>query len=227
MTRARARRRSPSMRRRSTTAPSSPSRSSEVCSAARTFRMRPTKFLLNIAARIRSIFTPSPGSNNRAVTGGRLEGNSRRARTPPRYRPQGWRGDTHRGAAQARQAGRRASASTSFSTRAPSEEFGMFAEHRSNDFGMEKSRIAGDGVVTDGVRSTAAPSSSSPRISRCSAARCRRRMPRRSSRSEDMALKNCAPIIGIYDAAARASRKAWRRSAAMPRCSSATCSPRA
>src|SRR3974377_1509637 len=28
------------------------------------------------------------------------------------------------------------------------EELDMFVEHRSNDFGMEKSKIAGDGVVT-------------------------------------------------------------------------------
>jgi propionyl-CoA carboxylase beta chain len=28
------------------------------------------------------------------------------------------------------------------------EEFDMFVEHRSHDFGMEKQRIAGDGVVT-------------------------------------------------------------------------------
>ncbi|MBN9056454.1 MAG: methylmalonyl-CoA carboxyltransferase, partial [Rhizobiales bacterium] len=28
------------------------------------------------------------------------------------------------------------------------EEFDMFVEHRSTDFGMEKSKIAGDGVVT-------------------------------------------------------------------------------
>src|SRR3974377_1011395 len=28
------------------------------------------------------------------------------------------------------------------------EELDMFVEHRSNEFGMEKSRIAGDGVVT-------------------------------------------------------------------------------
>src|SRR5512146_3515107 len=28
------------------------------------------------------------------------------------------------------------------------EEFDMFVEHRSNDFGMEKSKIPGDGVVT-------------------------------------------------------------------------------
>ena len=28
------------------------------------------------------------------------------------------------------------------------EEFDMFVEHRSTDFGMEKSKIPGDGVVT-------------------------------------------------------------------------------
>ncbi|MBM3520424.1 MAG: methylmalonyl-CoA carboxyltransferase, partial [Alphaproteobacteria bacterium] len=28
------------------------------------------------------------------------------------------------------------------------EEFDMFVEHRCNDFGMEATRIAGDGVVT-------------------------------------------------------------------------------
>ena len=32
--------------------------------------------------------------------------------------------------------------------RASFEELDMFVEHRSNDFGMEKSKIAGDGVVT-------------------------------------------------------------------------------
>ena len=31
------------------------------------------------------------------------------------------------------------------------EEFDMFVEHRSTDFGMEKCRIAGDGVVTGWV----------------------------------------------------------------------------
>ena len=38
----------------------------------------------------------------------------------------------------------------------------------------------------------------------------------------DQAMKVGAPVIGLNDSAARASRKAWPRSAAMPRCSSAT-----
>ena len=51
-----------------------------------------------------------------------------------------------------------------------------------------------------GARSTAARSSSSPRISPSSAARCRKPMRRRSPRLQDMALRNRAPIIGLFDA---------------------------
>jgi len=51
------------------------------------------------------------------------------------------------------------------------EEFDMFVEHRSTDFGMESQKVPGDGVVT--ARSTAGWSMSSARTSRCSAARCR------------------------------------------------------
>jgi propionyl-CoA carboxylase beta chain len=56
------------------------------------------------------------------------------------------------------------------------EEFDMFVEHRSSEFGMEKTRVPGDGVVTGWAPSTAARPSSLPRISPCSAARSRRRM---------------------------------------------------
>ncbi len=45
------------------------------------------------------------------------------------------------------------------------EEFDMYVEHRCTDFGMEKTKVPGDGVVPAGVRSTAASSMSSPRIS--------------------------------------------------------------
>ena len=53
------------------------------------------------------------------------------------------------------------------------EEFDMYVEHRSTDFGMETASSPA------GARSTAARSISSPRISPCSAARCRKPMPRR------------------------------------------------
>ena len=59
------------------------------------------------------------------------------------------------------------------------EEFDMFVEHRCIDFGMEKTKVPGDGVVTGWALSTAAPLTCSPRTSLCSAARSPKRMPTR------------------------------------------------
>jgi propionyl-CoA carboxylase beta chain len=63
------------------------------------------------------------------------------------------------------------------------EEFDMFVEHRSTEFGMEKTRVPGDGVVTGwgtvNGRRTFVFAKDLP----CSAARCRKPTPRRSSRS--------------------------------------------
>src|SRR4051812_48783744 len=59
------------------------------------------------------------------------------------------------------------------------EEFDMFVEHRSNDLGMDRVKIPGDGVVTGWARSMAAQCLCSPRILPCSAARCPRRMHKR------------------------------------------------
>src|SRR3954453_3856667 len=47
------------------------------------------------------------------------------------------------------------------------EEFDMFVEHRSNDFGMDRVKIPGDGVVTGWARSMAAQCLCSPRILPC------------------------------------------------------------
>ncbi len=60
------------------------------------------------------------------------------------------------------------------------EELDMFVEHRSSDFGMEKTKIPGDGVVTGWGTVNGRTVFSSPRISPCSAARCRKRTRRRS-----------------------------------------------
>ena len=77
----------------------------------------------------------------------------------------------------------------------------MFVEHRSHDFGMEKQKIPGDGVVTGWGRINGrARLSSSPRISPCSAARFRRAHAQKIVKVQDMALKNGAPIIGLFDA---------------------------
>ncbi len=51
------------------------------------------------------------------------------------------------------------------------EEWDMFVEHRSTDFGMEEQKIPGDGVVTGHGSSMAARSLPSARISPSSAAR--------------------------------------------------------
>jgi acetyl-CoA carboxylase carboxyltransferase component len=51
------------------------------------------------------------------------------------------------------------------------EEFDMFVEHRSVEFGMEKTKVPFDGVVTGWARSTAARPSSSPRTLRYSVVR--------------------------------------------------------
>src|ERR1051325_6822747 len=55
------------------------------------------------------------------------------------------------------------------------EEFDMFVEHRSTEFGMEKTKVPGDGVVPGGAPSTAARPLCSRKTSPCSAARSRRR----------------------------------------------------
>ena len=81
------------------------------------------------------------------------------------------------------------------------EEFDMFVEHRSHDFGMAEAALPGRrGGHRLGNRSTAASSTSSPRISRSSADLFRRRTPRRSSRCRRWRLRNGAPIIGLFDA---------------------------
>ena len=81
------------------------------------------------------------------------------------------------------------------------EEFDMFVEHRCTDFGMENEQDPrrrrrhrlGHGQRPHGL-------SSSPRISPCSAARCPRTHAQKITKIQDMAMKNRAPIIGLFDA---------------------------
>ncbi|WP_064685479.1 acyl-CoA carboxylase subunit beta [Rhizobium bangladeshense] len=80
------------------------------------------------------------------------------------------------------------------------EEFDMFVEHRSTDFGMDKSRIAGDGVVTgwgtvNGRTVFVFAKDFTVFGGSLSEAHAEKIM-----KVQDMALKNRAPIIGIYDA---------------------------
>ncbi|MFB2608640.1 carboxyl transferase domain-containing protein, partial [Rhizobium phaseoli] len=80
------------------------------------------------------------------------------------------------------------------------EEFDMFVEHRSIDFGMDKSRIAGDGVVTgwgtvNGRTVCVFAKDFTVLGGSLSEAHAEKIM-----KVQDMALKNRAPIVGIYDA---------------------------
>ncbi len=80
------------------------------------------------------------------------------------------------------------------------EEFDMFVEHRSHEFGMEKTKIPGDGVVTGwgtiNGRLTYVFSKDftvfGGSLSGAHAAKI--------CKVQDMAMKNGAPIVGIFDA---------------------------
>src|SRR6516165_10855972 len=73
--------------------------------------------------------------------------------------------------------------------RASFEELDMFVEHRSNDFGMEKSKIAGDGVVTAFAKDFTVFGGS---LSETHA--------QKIIKIQDMAMRARAPIVGLFDA---------------------------
>ena len=80
------------------------------------------------------------------------------------------------------------------------EEFDMFVEHRSTDFGMEKTKFAGDGVVTgwgtvNGRTVFVFAKDFTVFGGSLSEAHAEKVM-----KVQDMALRNRAPIVGIYDA---------------------------
>ena len=108
------------------------------------------------------------------------------------------------------------------------EEFDMFVAHRSTDFGMARERASPATAWSPaGARSTAGRSMSSARTSRSSAARSQR-----DARREDLQghghgdAERRAGDRAERLAAARASRRGWRASPAMPTSSSATSWPR-
>ena len=102
------------------------------------------------------------------------------------------------------------------------EEFDMFVEHRSTDFGMDKAKIPGDGVVTGWGTVNGRTVFVFAKDFTVFGGSLSEAHAQKIIKIQDMALKMRAPIVGLFDAAARASRRAWRRSAAMARCSSAT-----
>jgi propionyl-CoA carboxylase beta chain len=107
------------------------------------------------------------------------------------------------------------------------EEFDMFVEHRCTDFGMEETAYSrrwrrhrlGHGqrphrlCVRQGFHRFGGSLSEAH--------------AEKITKVQDMALQNRAPIIGLFDAGGARIQEGVAALAAMARCSSATCSPRA
>ena len=80
------------------------------------------------------------------------------------------------------------------------EEFDMFVEHRSTDFGMEKQKIAGDGVVTGWGTVNGRPVFLFAKDFTVFGGSLSEAHAEKIVKVQDMALKKRAPIIGIFDA---------------------------
>lgn len=106
------------------------------------------------------------------------------------------------------------------------EEFDMFVAHRCTDFGMEKQRPYGDGVITGWGTINGRMVYVFSQDFTVFGGSLSETHAQKICKIMDMAMQNGAPVIGLNDLAARASRRAWPRSRAMPRCFSATSWPR-
>ena len=80
------------------------------------------------------------------------------------------------------------------------EEFDMFVTHRSTDFGMEKSKIPGDGVVTGWGTVNGRTVFVFAKDFTVFGGSLSETHAQKIIKVQDMAMKNRAPIIGIYDA---------------------------
>ena len=80
------------------------------------------------------------------------------------------------------------------------EEFDMFVQHRATDFGMEKTRIAGDGVVTGWGTVNGRPIFVFAKDFTVFGGSLSEAHAEKITKIQDMALKNGAPIIGLFDA---------------------------
>ena len=80
------------------------------------------------------------------------------------------------------------------------EEFDMFVEHRATEFGMEKRRIPGDGVVTGWGTINGRPAFVFAKDFTVFGGSLSEAHAEKIQKVQDMALRNRAPIIGLYDA---------------------------
>ena len=80
------------------------------------------------------------------------------------------------------------------------EEFDMYVEHRCTDFGMEKTKIPGDGVVTGWGTINGRVVYVFAKDFTVFGGSLSEAHARKITKIQDMALKNRAPIIGLFDA---------------------------
>ncbi|MFU0506557.1 acyl-CoA carboxylase subunit beta [Pseudaminobacter sp. NGMCC 1.201702] len=80
------------------------------------------------------------------------------------------------------------------------EEFDMYVEHRSTDFGMEKTKIAGDGVVTGWGTVNGRTVFIFAKDFTVFGGSLSEAHAEKVVKVQEMALRNRAPIIGLYDA---------------------------
>src|SRR5205814_623849 len=80
------------------------------------------------------------------------------------------------------------------------EEFDMFVEHRLAEFGMEKMKIPGDGVVTGWGTVNGRPVFLFAKDFTVFGGSLSEAHAEKIMKVQDMALRNRAPIIGLYDA---------------------------
>jgi propionyl-CoA carboxylase beta chain len=80
------------------------------------------------------------------------------------------------------------------------EEFDMFVEHRCNDFGMEKQKVPGDGVVTGWGTVNGRTVFVFAKDFTVFGGSLSETHAQKITKLQDMALRNRAPIIGLFDA---------------------------
>src|ERR1700759_3249810 len=80
------------------------------------------------------------------------------------------------------------------------EEFDMFVQHRSTDFGMEKQKIPGDGVVTGWGTVNGRTVFVFAKDFTVFGGSLSEEHARKITKIQDMAIKNRAPIVGLFDA---------------------------
>jgi propionyl-CoA carboxylase beta chain len=80
------------------------------------------------------------------------------------------------------------------------EEFDMFVEHRGTEFGMAKRKIPGDGVVTGWGTINGRPTFVFAKDFTVFGGSLSEAHAEKIQKVQDMALRNRAPIIGLYDA---------------------------